>query len=94
MAKTANKMVKSTGRKKSKSEKVVFGIALGFFILYAAFILFFFVFAFLVALRKDGDAIDIERYFGGNLFSWPANASFNSFIQSLPILIEANVSKD
>ncbi|MBR2506292.1 MAG: carbohydrate ABC transporter permease [Bacilli bacterium] len=94
MAKTANKMVKSTGRKKSKSEKVVFGIALGFFILYAAFILFFFVFAFLVALRKDGDAIDIERYFGGNLFSWPANASFNSFIQSFDTLASINMGKD
>ena len=46
MAKKNNlnlKMVKSTGRKKSTSEKIVFGIAFGFFALYTAFVLFFFV---------------------------------------------------
>ena len=46
MAKKDNveKLRKSSGRKKSTSEKIVFGIAFGLFELYAAFILFFFVF--------------------------------------------------
>jgi len=96
MAKKNNqlKLVKSSGRKKSKSEKIVFGIAFGLFCLYAMFILFFFVFAFLCALRKDGTAFDYERFTHQNLFSWPKNASFDSFINSFDTLAQINGGKD
>ena len=88
------KLRKSTGRKKSKSEKIVFGIAFAMFTLYALFILFFFVFAFLCALRKDGYAFDTERFNHQNLFSWPKNASFDSFINSFDTLAQINGGKD
>lgn len=88
------KLRKTTGRKKSKSEKIVFGIAFSIFVLYALFILFFFVFAFLCALRKDGFEFDTERFNHANLFSWPKNASFDSFKNSFSTLAQINGGKD
>lgn len=85
---------RSTGRKKSRSEKIVFGIAFFFFSLYAAFVLFFFVFAFLCALRKDGMAFDMERHMHHSLFSWPKDASFDSFKNSFSTLAQINGGKD
>lgn len=82
------------GRRKSASEKVVFGVAFSLFSLYAAFILFFFVFAFLCALRKDGYEFDFERHMHANLFSWPKNASFDSFINSFSTLSQINDGRD
>lgn len=70
------------GRKKTKIEKVVFFTAFLIFVLYAAFIFFFVVFAFLIALRPDGTTVNWEKYNHMNLFSWPANASFDSFKNS------------
>lgn len=90
----AIKFRKSSGRKKSKSEKIVFSIAFLMFVLYAAFILFFFVFAFFCALRKDGTAFNIERYEHANLFSWPKEASFNSFLKSFDTLAQINNGRD
>lgn len=84
----------SGGRKKSKDEKVVFFIAFLIFALYVAFILFFFVFAFLIALRPDGTSFDLERFNHLNLFSWPKNASFNSFLNSFSTLASINGGRD
>ncbi len=84
----------SGGRKKSKGEKVVFGIAFGIFVLYVSFILFFFVFAFLIALRPDGTAFDYEKFNHMNLFSWPKNASLSSFINSFSTLASINGGRD
>lgn len=83
-------MNKISGRKKSTSEKVVFSIAFVMFTIYAAFILFFFVFAFLIALRESGYAFDMERLDHNNLFSWPENASFQSFIDSFDTIAMIN----
>ena len=94
MEKKANVLVKSSGRKKSPSEKVVFGIAFTIFAIYAAFILSFFVFAFLVALRPDGIDFDAERFMHGNLFSWPVNATFESFINSFSTLASINGGRE
>lgn len=78
----------------SVSERIVFAIAFMMFVLYAAFILFFFVFAFLGALRPDGAAFDLERFNHSNLFSWPKEASFNSFINSFSTLSSINGGRD
>lgn len=97
MAKKNNlslKMVKSSGRKKSASEKVVFGIAFGFFALYTAFILFFFVFAFLIALIGDGDTFTELQYNNMNLFAWPENATFEAFIKSFDVIASINQGRD
>lgn len=88
------KLRKVSGRKKSKSEKVVFGITFGIFALYTAFILFFFVFAFLIALIGDGDLFDEIRYVHGNLFSWPKNASFDAFLNSFDTIASINNGRD
>lgn len=85
---------KHAGRKKSTSEKIVFGIVFTLFVIYAAFILFFFVFAFFCALRKDGFEFDMERHDHLNLFSWPANASFDSFKNSFSTLAQINGGRD
>ncbi|MCQ2742535.1 MAG: ABC transporter permease subunit [Bacilli bacterium] len=84
----------SNKRKMSVSERIVFALAFLIFVLYAAFILFFFVFAFLGALRPDGASFDLERYMHHNLFSWPENASFNSFINSFSTLASINGGRD
>ena len=81
-------------RKMSKSERVVYIIVFIMFSLYAAFILFFFLFAFFCALRKDGFEFDMERHNHANLFSWPANASFDSFKNSFNTLAQINGGKD
>lgn len=86
----SGKLVGFNGRKKSKSEKVVFGIAFILFAAYASFILFFFVFAFLCALRPDGTSFENERFLHSNLFSWPSNASFNSFLNSFDTIAQIN----
>lgn len=88
------KLVKSSGRKKSKSEKVVFGIAFGFFVLYTAFILFFFVFAFLIALIGDGDVFSELQYNNANLFQWPENATLSAFINSFDVIASINGGRD
>ena len=94
MEKNNTKIVKSTGRKRSTSEKIVFGIVFAIFTAYAAFILFFFVFAFLIALRKDGADFDLLRWQHANLFSWPKNASIESFVKSFVTLSSINDGKD
>ena len=88
------KLVKSSGRKKSRSEKIVYSIVFTIFCAYAAFILFFFLFAFFCALRKDGFEFDMERHDHMNLFSWPKNASFDSFKNSFNTLAQINGGKD
>lgn len=88
------KIEKLSGRKKSTSEKIVFGVVFLLFAAYAAFILFFFVFAFLCALRKDGMEFDIARSNHENLFSWPENASFESFVKAFKTIELINAGED
>ena len=79
---------------KTLSEKIVFTIAFIIFVLYAAFILYFFVLAFLCALRPNGHLFNIERQEHHNLFSWPDNASFDSFLNSFDVLASINDHRD
>lgn len=79
---------------KTLTEKIVFIIAFLLFVAYAAYILYFFVFAFLCALRPDGFAFDMERMNHENLFSWPENASFESFKNSFDELASINSHRD
>lgn len=81
-------------RAKSISERIVFVIAFLLFVAYSAFILYFFVFAFLCALRPNGFVFDLERMNHQNLFSWPKEASFDSFKNSFSELASINSGRD
>lgn len=68
----------------SVSRKIVFGIAFGLFTLYALLILFFFIYALLISLKRDQSAFLLEQGVQPgsvpNLFSltWPPN--FGNYI--------------
>jgi len=65
----------------STSRKIVFGIALLFFIVYTAYILFFFVYAILIALKEDMIAFTMDQL-QSNLFSLPEKANWKNFINA------------
>ena len=81
-------------KNRSLSEKIVFAIAFILLFAYATYILFFFVFAFLAALRPSGEYFDTERYLHQNIFSWPKNATFQQFINSFDTLASINGHRD
>lgn len=73
------KLKKLRGSDKSTAQKVGSTIAFVIFVLYAAFILFFFLFAFLIAIKKDQSAY-IDDRIAGKLFCWPENPTFKNFL--------------
>ena len=72
--------LKATVRKKrSPSEQIVFVIAFVLFAIYAAYILFFFVFGTLIALNAEIDAFTMART-NTKLFSLPKNPNWRNFV--------------
>ena len=66
-------------KKRSPSEKIVFSIAFLLFAIYAAYILFFFVFGTLIAIKLDMDAFTMDRI-KTRLFSFPEHPNWKNFI--------------
>lgn len=65
----------------STSRKIVFGIALGLFVIYTLYILFFFAFAVLIALKEDMIAFTMDQL-QSKLFSLPNKANWMNFIHA------------
>ena len=65
----------------STSRKIVFGIALGLFVVYTVYILFFFAFAILIALKEDMIAFTMDQL-ECKLFSLPKKANWMNFIHA------------
>lgn len=72
-------------KRKTVSEKIVFSIMFLVFVLFTAFILYFFVLALLIALRSNAE-YDQIMFEHSSLFSWPRNITFESFINSFSVL--------
>ncbi len=68
----------SSHETRSTGQKIVFVIAWILLALYCAFVLFFFVFGVLIAMKKNQQDF-ITDQINRNLFSWPAHPSFESF---------------
>lgn len=66
-------------KKRSPSEKIVFSIAFLLFAVYAAYILFFFVFGTLIAIKHDMDAFTMDRI-KTRLFSLPEHPNWKNFM--------------
>lgn len=64
--------------KRPTSERVAFSVAFILFVLYAAFILFFFLFAFLIAIKQDQSAY-LDDQIAARLFCWPKNPTLKNF---------------
>lgn len=72
---------KRSGMKKAKSTKIAFTIAFVIFVLYAAYILFFFVFAFLISIKENMQTYTQDQI-AGRLFCWPAHPTLKHYIES------------
>lgn len=69
---------------KSPAQKTGSAIAFVIFVLYAAFILFFFLFAFLIAVKQDQYAFNADQI-AVKLFSWPEHFTLKNFISAFEI---------
>lgn len=67
--------------KQSLSRKIVFTIAFVLFVLYTAYILFFFVFGILIALKADMQAYTADQI-NKRLFSWPEHPAWGNFTKA------------
>lgn len=67
--------------KQSLSRKIVFTIAFVLFVLYTAYILFFFVFGILIALKADMQAYTADQI-NKRLFSWPEHPAWGNFAKA------------
>lgn len=65
----------------SLSQKIVYTIAFILLALYTAYVLFFFVFAILIALRQDMATFTLDKL-AKNLFLLPENPTFKNFLGS------------
>lgn len=65
----------------SLSQKIVYTIAFILLALYTAYVLFFFVFAILIALRQDMATFTLDKL-AKNLFLFPENPTFKNFLGS------------
>lgn len=74
-------MKKSSGMKKSRGTKIAFTIAFVIFILYAAYILFFFLFAFLISIKENMNAY-MQDQIAGKLFCWPEHPTLIHYLES------------
>ena len=63
----------------SLSRKITFSIAFILFVLYSAFILFFFVFAFAIATKTDMKTFTMDQI-EGKLFSFSNPLNFKNFV--------------
>ncbi len=72
---------KKKGIRQSKSTRIAFGIVLGVFIVYAIYILYFFVYAFLLSIKSVEVYADDLDY--ANLFSWPKNPQLVNYWTAL-----------
>lgn len=61
-------------------ERVGTAVAFTIFVLYAAFILFFFLFAFLIAIKENQQAFVMDQI-NKQLFRWPANPTLRHFLE-------------
>ncbi|MDY2841208.1 MAG: hypothetical protein SOT08_00820 [Candidatus Borkfalkiaceae bacterium] len=75
------KTAKNNKIKQPASQKAVFCVAFVIFCVYAAFILFFFVFAFLIAIKENNRAF-LEDQIAAKLFSFPAKPTLKHFIEA------------
>lgn len=66
------------GQRKTASQIVGLTVAFVIFLLYAAFILYFFLFAFLIAIKKDQSAF-LDDQIAAKLFSFPKNPTLKHF---------------
>lgn len=72
---------KTSGKpRRSAGERVGTGIAFTIFVLYAAFILFFFLFAFLIAIKENQQAFVIDQI-DKRLFRWPEHPTLRHFLE-------------
>lgn len=69
---------------KTTAQKVGSIVAFIIFVLYAAFILFFFLFAFLIAIKKNQSAFTQDQM-NARLFSFPKNPTLKNFGESFKI---------
>lgn len=73
--------MKKSGLKRTPIQNVAFTIAFVIFTLYAAFILFFFLFAFLIAIKENQSAF-LDDQIAVKLFRWPEHATLKNFGQA------------
>ncbi len=66
-------------------ERIMFIVMFVIFVALAAFILYFFILALLIALRSNME-YDDAMYYHTNLFSWPRKPTFVSFVNSFDVL--------
>ncbi|HIU59331.1 MAG TPA: carbohydrate ABC transporter permease [Candidatus Scatosoma pullistercoris] len=64
--------------RQSLSRKIVFTVAFFLFVLYTAYILFFFLFGVLIALKTDMQAYTADQI-NKRLFSWPEHPAWGNF---------------
>ena len=72
---------KKLRRNETPAQKTGNIIAFILFVLYAAFILFFFLFAFLIAIKKDQSAF-LDDQIAIKLFRWPENPTLRHFMDA------------
>ena len=80
-----------TMKRKSTSYKVTFGIAFTLFVLYSLFIIFFFVFAFAIATKTDGNTFTIDKEYG-RIFSFSKPLNFHNFVFAFHIWDDLGLS--
>lgn len=66
--------------RRSTGEKVVNTVAFIIFVLYAAFVLFFFLFAILIAMKENQTAFMLDQI-NVKLFRWPEKPTLKHFIE-------------
>ena len=72
--------VENERRRRPISMKIVFAVAFIIFCIYAAYILFFFLFGLIIALKADKDTYSIE-YLSHSLFTFKtSNLNFGNFV--------------
>lgn len=69
---------------KSTAQKAGSAVAFVIFVLYAAFILFFFLFAFLIATKENQSAFTADQI-AVRLFRWPEHFTMKNFISAFEI---------
>lgn len=69
---------------KTKPQTVATVILFVVFALYAAFILFFFLFAFLIAVKENQNAF-LDDQIAKRLFCWPEHFTFRNFAEVFPV---------
>ncbi len=79
--KTALKAKKPRQNRGSISQRIVFGIAFALLALYAALVLFFFLYGFLISIKPDQD-VYLDDILSVRLFSFPKNPSLANYLSA------------